>query len=383
MARMGIAEWMAAGRAIAAGDLVRYNTGGRFAEKAEREIAKRMDIKHVLLTNSGTSALSAALAASGIGPGDEVIVPAYTWMATAAAVVLVGAVPILADIDETLTIDPLDIERKISPYTRAIIPVHMINVPCAMDPIMALAKQHGLLVIEDAAQAVGVAYKGRHLGTIGDAGAFSFNRYKNVNIGEGGALLTQSDKVYARARNYHDLGAAFRGHKETYNEPTFVSGNLRVSEIDGAMLLPQIKKLDATLNRGRAMRKILEAAFAAGNLSQRGVQISPHNDEANAVSFTLLFEDANEAKAFAEQGWVVRLLDSSKHIYTNWDSIMAQRTQHPKLNPWAWAPRRIEYDHGMCSRTLDILARTCRIVLGTEGRAPLPVLKHRARKMLA
>ncbi len=383
MARMGIAEWIGAGRAIAAGDLIRYNDGGRFAERAEAMLAEMMQTKHVLLTNSGTSALSAALAAAGIGPGDEVIVPAYTWMATAAAVALVGAVPILADIDETLTLDPADIERKITPYTRAIIPVHMVSRPCNMDAIMALAEPHRLVVIEDAAQAAGVTYKGRRLGTIGAAGIFSFNRYKNVNIGEGGALLTQSDKIFARARHYHDLGASIRGHEETYNEPAFVSGNLRVSEIDGAMLLPQLKKLDGVIRKRQAVCRALIAAFEAGELKARGVRISPHHDADSTASFCLTFEDAEQAIAFTERGWAVRLLDSSKHIYTNWDPIMAQRSQHPKLNAWAWAQRPIEYHEDMCARTLDILGRTCRITLGIDSRAPMWVLRRRANTLLA
>lgn len=383
MAKMGLAEWIGAGRAIAAGELIRYNTQGRFAERAEREIADKMGAKHVLLTNSGTSALTAALAAANVGPGDEVIVPAYTWMATAAAVAMVGAVPILADIDESLTIDPADIERKITPYTRAIIPVHMINLPCDMDRITELAKAHNLLVIEDTAQAVGLTYKQRHLGTIGDAGVFSFNKFKNVNIGEGGALLTGSDKIFGRARNYHDLGTSTRGHEDGFNEPVFVSGNLRVSEIDGAMLIPQIKKLDGLLGRLRTIRQFLETSFEAGDMAQRGVRISPHNDQANAVSFTLLFEDAESAIAFAENTWVDRLLDSSKHIYTNWEPIMAQRSYHPKMNPWAWANREIEYSENMCRRTLDILGRSCRVTLGIGSRAPMPLLRRRAKRLLA
>src|SRR6185503_13656684 len=132
--------------------------------------------------------------------------------------VMVGAVPILVDIDESLTIDPADIERKITPHTKAIIPVHMINLTCAMDQIMAIAKKHNLQVIEDACQAVGVRYKDRYCGAVGDAGAFSFNSYKNMNIGEGGAFVTNDGALYARARNYHDLGAPIRGHEETFNQ---------------------------------------------------------------------------------------------------------------------------------------------------------------------
>ncbi|MEE9381703.1 MAG: aminotransferase class V-fold PLP-dependent enzyme, partial [Hyphomonadaceae bacterium] len=264
MPNVGFKEWWAVGRAIADGEMLRYNDSGRFTQKFEEKIGAMIGAKHVITVNGGTSALTCCLAAAGIGPGDEVLVPAYTWMATAAAAVMVGAVPVLVDIDESLTIDPADIEAKITPLTKAIIPVHMINVPCDMDAIMAIAKKHNLVVIEDACQAVGVQYKDRYCGAIGDAGAFSFNKYKNMNIGEGGAVITSDDRLFARARNYHDLGAPMRGHDETYNEKTFVGGNMRATEIEGAMLGAQLKKLQPMLNKLKKQRRVI-AEIIEGN----------------------------------------------------------------------------------------------------------------------
>ncbi|MFA5206883.1 MAG: aminotransferase class I/II-fold pyridoxal phosphate-dependent enzyme, partial [Lentisphaeria bacterium] len=188
---IGQAEIEAVIKVITSKQFMRYRGGeGGYTEQFEKALQDKFQVRHALTVNSGTSALIGALAAMGIGPGDEVIVPAYTWVATAMAPLAVGAVPVMADIDESLTIDPEDIGRKITPYTKAIIPVHMINQPCDMDAIMAIAKKHHLLVCEDACQACGVSYKGKRVGTIGHTGALSFNQFKNITCGEGGAVLT-------------------------------------------------------------------------------------------------------------------------------------------------------------------------------------------------
>src|SRR4051795_9116390 len=148
MPRVGVRELATLGRVVASGQLLRYRGGEQgFTTRFETQLAEKLGVKHVLTVNSGTSALISALAAAGIGPGDEVLVPAYTWVSSAIAPLAVGAVPIIVDVDESLTIDPEDIKRKITPYTKAIIPVHMLNLVCNMDAIMAVAKQHGLLVI--------------------------------------------------------------------------------------------------------------------------------------------------------------------------------------------------------------------------------------------
>ena len=172
---------------------------------------------------SDTTALAAALAAAGIGPGDEVLVPADTWIATAEQ--LVGAVPVLVEINESLNLDPADMARKITPHTPAVIPVHMGNTPADMDAILPIARQHGLVVVEDACQAVGVRYKDRHCDAMGDAGAFSFYAYKNINIGEGGALLTSDQAMLVRARAWHDQCDPWRGHADRMNQPPVTGGS--------------------------------------------------------------------------------------------------------------------------------------------------------------
>lgn len=363
MPAMGFCEWIAAGRAIAEGQLTRYGNKAHFTDEVEQELCQLTGAKHTLTVTSGTSALIAALAAAGIGPGDEVLVPAYTWMATAAAPVMVGAVPILVDINETLTIDPEDIERKITPYTRAIIPVHMGNAPCDMDAIMAIAKKHGLIVIEDACQSVGVRYKDHHLGAIGHLGAFSFNKMKNLNIGEGGAVLTSDDQFYARARSYHDLGAMIRGHEERYNQPDFVGTNMKVNEIQSAMLQVQLRRVQPMLDQMQKRRAMMASILSHSD----DFVVTPHNDNDNAVSLTILAATREAAiELQGQRGVWSRLYDCSRHIYTNWEPILTQRTFHPKMNPWKWAKRDITYSPDMCTRTLDILERTCVVNLGLK-----------------
>jgi dTDP-4-amino-4,6-dideoxygalactose transaminase len=279
-------------------------------------------------------------------------------------------------VDESLTIDPEDIKRKITPYTKAIIPVHMLNLVCNMDAIMAVAKQHGLLVIEDACQAVGVTYRGRRVGTIGDAGAFSFNQYKNLNSGEGGAVLTDDDRLFTRARMYHDVGSYTREYEFENNEPVFAGQNFRVSELTGAVLYAQLPRLDPLLRRLRTRHTAMTKYFA----TSKKLRISPHNDPDNAVGLSVIFDRPEKAKAFAELAGVERLIDTGRHVYTNWIPVLTQRTFHERMNPYRWANREITYSADMCHRTLDILARTCRVSLGAQY--PLAMMQIRARMLV-
>ncbi len=187
MYRIGTQEAQAVAQVIRSGKLFRYHAGGQ-CEKFEQRYAEYVGVKHAGLTSSGTTALTAALAGLDIGPGDEVIVPAYTYMATAIAVLAVGAIPVVIDVDESLTLSPSALDEAIGPRTRAVIPVHMIGLPCDMRAIMRIARRRKLKVVEDACQAVGGGYEGKMLGGIGHAGAFSFNYFKNMTCGEGGGV---------------------------------------------------------------------------------------------------------------------------------------------------------------------------------------------------
>jgi dTDP-4-amino-4,6-dideoxygalactose transaminase len=377
MPRVGIREMIALGRVIASGRLARYSAGAAgFTYRFEKGLAEMLGAKHVLTVNSGTSALISALVALGIGPGDEVLVPAYTWVSTAIAALAVGAVPVLVEIDESLTIDPEDIKRKITPYTKAIIPVHMKNLVCNMDAIMAIAKTNRLVVIEDACQAVGVIYKGRPVGTIGEVGAFSFNQFKNLNAGEGGAIITNDDRLFTRARMYHDVGSYTREHEFDGNEPIFAGVNMRASELTGAILFTQLSRLNGFMRGLRRRHQVMMQYLS----QSKKLRISRHNDLANAVGFSVIFDRAQDAKAFAAQRGVERLIDTGRHVYTNWAPIFSKRPFNNRMDPYKWANRDISYTAEMCPKTLDILERTCYVSLGAQY--PIAVTWLQAKSLL-
>jgi dTDP-4-amino-4,6-dideoxygalactose transaminase len=374
MPAVGLREWMNLTALIARGELLRYGRGNAgFTARFEEKLASLIGVRHALTVNSGSNALITALAAAGIGPGDEVLVPAYTWVATALAPMAVGAVPVLVNIDETLTIDPHDIERKITPHTRAILPVHMQNVVCDMDAIMAIARRHNLLVIEDACQAVGVTYKGRRVGSIGDLGAFSFNHHKNITSGEGGAVMTNDERLFVRARMFHDPGAFIRDHEPT-REPLFSGLNCRVSELTGAVLEAQIDRLEPLLNTLRARYPGMASIFA----DQAHCRPSPHNDPDNAVSLSVIFDDPEEARCFGQTRGAGRLIETGRHVFTNWEAVLQKRSFHERMNPHQWAHREITYRAEDYQTTLDILSRTCRVSLGPQYPAPVMLWHKRA-----
>ena len=374
MANVGIREWLAVGRAVAEGKLLRYADNAHFGAAFEHRLAAYVGSKYALTVNSGTSALICALASAGVGPGDEVLVPAYTWLATPAAAVIGGAVPILVDINDTLTMDPIDLERKITPFTKAIIPVHMLNLPCAMDEIIAIARKNRLLVIEDACQAVGVQYKDKFCGALGDAGAFSFNKFKNINIGEGGAVLTSDDRLFARALNFHDLGLFARGLEN--RQRTCLRRNEHARDRNRRCNARR-PACEAEANDGAPASPLRFDRTDPG--AEHQVPCRSAQRSGNAVSVCVTFTRKEEAIAFAQQRGVSRLLDNSKHVYTNWEAILTKRSFNPRMNAWKWAQRPINYDVDMCAKTLDILGRTCRIQLGE--RYPLLVMRHLAERL--
>ena len=231
------------------GDLARYTTRGTSeATRFEEELGRALGSAHTLGVNSGTSALISALVGAGVGPGDEVLVPAYTWVSSAAAALAVGAIPVLVEIDESLTVDPVDIKEKLTAHTKVIMPVHMQNLVCDMDAVMSIAREHRLVVVEDACQAIGVTYKGRAVGTIGDVGTLSFQQYKTVFAGEGGALLTDDQRIAARGRMYHDVGSYIRQDTVEDVEPLLAGLSLRMPELTAALLRPQFRRLNKSSN---------------------------------------------------------------------------------------------------------------------------------------
>jgi dTDP-4-amino-4,6-dideoxygalactose transaminase len=246
-------------------NLARYATAHPKATKGEAFEAKarlRFGSRYALGVSSGTAALHCAFVAAGVGPGAEVIVPAIGFYATAAMVVQAKGVPIFCDVDESLGMDPTKIEALITPRTVAIAPTHVMGSICDMDPILAIARQHNLTVIEDCAQSPGAKYRGRHVGTLGDMGCFSISAYKIIGGGEGGLVLTDNQRLWERANQFAEAGGLWRPDRfapPRYEGELFNGVNYRMSELEAAVDVVQLDKLDAIVSRHQSVkRRILE-----------------------------------------------------------------------------------------------------------------------------
>src|SRR5215469_1244553 len=216
----------------------------------EREYAARMQTKYALAVTSGTAALHVAMAALDVGPGNEVILPAWTWYSCYNTIVQAVALPVFAEIDESFNIDPADIEHRITPQTKAIMAVHLQGNPAGMDRILEIARKHGVKVLEDASQSVGASYKGKPLGSMGDIGIYSLQQSKTITAGEGGAVVTSDPLLFERACRFHDVGGL---RKDVPAKLGFLPGlNFRMNEFTGGVLLAQIRKLDTIIGAVRA-----------------------------------------------------------------------------------------------------------------------------------
>jgi dTDP-4-amino-4,6-dideoxygalactose transaminase len=222
-----------------------WGIGGQKQLAFAERFARYHGVRFGVAVTNGTVGLEVALRALGVGCGDEVVVPAYTFMATPLAVLYVNAIPIFADIDpETYTLSPESLQESLSEKTKAVIPVHIAGQPCNMDAILKLAEEHGLRVIEDACQAWGAEWRGRRVGSLGDVGAFSFQSSKNITAGEGGIVVTDSEELYRLLWAYHNCGRSLEGETYTHHLP---GGNYRMTEFQAAILLVQLDRYDQQL----------------------------------------------------------------------------------------------------------------------------------------
>lgn len=360
---VGDEEIEAVARVIRSGALFRYNGNGE-CDRFEQRYADWLGARHFTLTVSGTYALTAAMIGLGIGPGDEVLVPAHTYMATATSVLTVGAIPVIVDIDESLTVSPEAIDSAIGPRTRAVIPVHMWGAACDMDAIMAIARRRGVLVVEDACQGVGGGYHGRKLGAIGDAGAYSFNYFKNMTCGEGGGVATSDDQVAERVRCAIDPCHFYWQGRQDAMKP-FAGNGGRASEIMGAMLNVQLDRIGDMVGRMRAeRRRILAGTVHLHNLGLRPTPMnSPDDDCATHLMYSL--PRPEEAQRFAPLVSGVVASDTGRHNYTEWDQVlMGEGAAHPAMNAYNMpenAGCRRVYSRDMCEASLEILRRTVMI----------------------
>ena len=342
------------------------------AARLEALYAGRLGVRHALAVNGGTSALVCALIGAGIGPGDEVIVPGYTYIATAAAVLIARAVPVIVEVDDTLTMDPASFEAAITEHTRAVIPVHMRGVPADMEALLPIARRHGLVVIEDSAQANGGSYRGRPLGSIGDAGCLSFQQYKLITAGEGGMVVTDDESIARRAAIYHDSALAFWGDEGAVTpDISFPGENYRMSEINAAIALAQSERLDALVARLRALKQRISGAI--GDLA--GIRLQRIPDPAGDVSYSLVIFAATEpdAEALSERIRREGIPSSTmanhgipdRHIYRNWDYVLQKRGTSDRDTPWTCASYTgsVEYSPDMCPATLAWLGRAVAIGL--------------------
>ena len=368
MYNIGEEEIKAIAGVIRSGKLFRYGEGSQCLT-FEKRYADYLDAKYFRLTCSGSYALHAAIVGLGIGPGDEVIVPAHTYMATATSVLTAGAIPVVTDVDESITMDPDALEDAVGPQTKAVIPVHIWGASCNMDAIMSVATKHNLLVIEDTCQGIGGGYEGRMLGTIGHAGAYSFNYFKNIGAGEGGGVITNDTAIDKRVACAIDpCHYYWTGRAEDFIP--FASNGARASEFLGAILNVQLDRLPKMMTIMRSEKK--QILSNTRHLHHLGLKSTPMNSPdyecGTHVMYTMPKHEV--ATKFIEVMPSVIAGKTGRHTYTEWDQILlGEGAAHPLMNPYKMAVNqkcRGTVTKDMLPRSLDILGRT--VMIPTDPR---------------
>jgi dTDP-4-amino-4,6-dideoxygalactose transaminase len=352
----GKEETAAITEVIQNGYLFRYGSENdpKFLHKVsdlEKAFAAYCGTKFALATSSGTASLLSSILALGLKPGDEIIVPAYTFVASYSAAIFAGIIPVLAEIDESLTLDPNDIERRITTHTKAIMPVHMLGNPCDMDKIMTIAKKHHLMVLEDSCQAAGASYKGKKAGTIGNMGAFSLNIFKTINSGDGGLVITNDRSYYETAFGVHD-----QGHKPSrlgveVGNRNVLGLNFRMNEITAAVGLAQLGKIDRIVDTLRQKRSKLKTLISkAGGFKFRTLN-DPEGDCATIC--TVIFDTSKQASKVAAILGSKTVDQSGWHVYSNMEHVLNHLKQVGQ-----------PHTKGSYPKTDDILSRSMNISVG-------------------
>ena len=369
------------------GILMRYGFDGprrgRWkARELEAELCRALGARHAQVVSSGTSALVTALAALGVGAGDEVVMPTFTFVASFEAVLAVGAVPVLADVDETLTLSPDAAAAAIGPRTRVVMPVHMCGAMADLGALGDLCRERGLLLLEDACQATGATWRGRALGTVGRAGCYSFDFVKTVTCGEGGAVVTDDEEVWRRCGAYADHGHDHLGADRGADEHPFLGTNFRISELHAAVGLAQMRKLPRFLEVQRRSKAVLKEALAeVPGVTFRRLP-DPQGDSASFLSFFLPDESRARAAARSMQAAGVPAMywyDNNWHYVRRWEHLRSAAT----LTRWSEEVRR----------AMAVLARrefpASDAVMGRAISTPVslawtePQLRERAGKLAA
>ena len=319
---------------MSTGILMRYGfdaqrKGNWKAKELEQKITETFGCKYAQLTSSGTSALTTAMASLGIGYGDEVIMPAFTFVASFEAVISVGAIPVLVDIDESLTLAPGAVKAAITLKTKCIMPVHMCGSMADIDALKQICKEHDLILLEDACQSIGATYKGKYVGTIGDAGTFSFDFVKTITCGEGGAVLTNNEDVYIKCDGYTDHGHDHKGADRGADLHPFVGYNYRISELHAAIGVAQIGKLNNFLSIQRKNHGILKSILSViPEVTFRKI----HDEEGDSCTFLSWFlPDGETTAAVVDEMKAQNILAGNFYWFNNnWHYI--RKWDHLKNN---------------------------------------------------
>ena len=328
----------------------------RFKKKVitlEKTVAGAIGVNYCIAVNSGTSALMAALVGLGVGPGDEVLVPGYTFVASISAIIAIGGKPVLTEIDNSYTMDPNDAERKITKRTKVIMPVHLLGYPCDMEKLMDIAGKNNLMILEDGCQAMGSTYKGKKLGSIGDVGVFSLNIFKTLTSGEGGFITTDNKTIYERAYGFHDQGFSPLRKEKGIGNWSIVGINLKMNELTGAFLLGQMKKLDGIMDSLKVKKQKFKEAIRDGGI--KNIDFERLNDpgEGNMI-LTIRFKNASVALRAAESLGIITLSQSGWHVYNNMHQIINYEDSEGKR----------PYRKNMLPQTDDLLSRSINLSVG-------------------
>ena len=296
------------------------------AKELENAICQTTHCGYTQLVSSGTAALTTAFAALGIGAGDEVIMPVFTFVASFECVLSVGAVPVLVDVDETLTLDPAAVRRAITPRTKCVMPVHMCGAMADLDALVQICKEHQLILLEDACQSFGGRYKGKWLGTIGEAGTFSFDFVKIITCAEGGAIVTNNQDLAIKLDGYSDHGHDHNGADRGADLHPFIGYNFRISELHAAVGLAQVRKLDQFLAIQRRTLTQLKAILSTvPEITFRSIP-DPEGDICTFLSWFLPTEEATRAliAELRQQGILAGNMywyEHNWHYIRKWDHL--------------------------------------------------------------
>ena len=321
------------------GILMRYGFDGPRKERwkakeLEAAICQRFGSPYAHLTSSGTAALTTAMAALGVGAGDEVIMPSFTFVASFEAVLSVGAVPVLVDVDDSLTLDPAAVRKALSSKTKCVMPVHMCGSMANMDALQEICKEHNLVLLEDACQSIGATYKGKALGTIGDAGTFSFDFVKTMTCGEGGVVLTNNEDVHTKCEGFTDHGHDHKGVDRGADLHPFLGYNFRISELHAAVGLAQIRRVDEFLAIQKKNHAALKQILAAiPEISFRKIP-DPEGDSCTFLSWFLPTEEQTRAVVaeLKQQGILAGNFywyDNNWHYIRKWDHLKTATSLYP------------------------------------------------------